>query len=158
MTVIIMSGANFASELASALKENSFGLKDYQVIRESQLESIATVMLLEGEPVTVSLSPRGFEVGFLIGYLFFASPLTIDKIRLWIKTPRSSTKHSSSYWTPSVRLIGSRANRLCSHALRSSQPHTWTRGHVLLAPPTATSRGGEARDRTLFCLCTSSII
>lgn len=57
-----MSTPNFASELASALKENSFGLKDYQVVRETQLESIATLVLLEGDTVTVSLSPRGFEV------------------------------------------------------------------------------------------------
>jgi len=57
--------ATFASELASALKENSFGLKDYQVIRETQSESIATVVLLEGDTVTVSLTLRGFEVGSL---------------------------------------------------------------------------------------------
>jgi hypothetical protein len=57
-----MSTANFASELESALKENSFGLKDYQVTQETQLQSIATVVLLEGNVVTVSLSPRGFLV------------------------------------------------------------------------------------------------
>ena len=62
-----MSSANFLSELASALKENSFGLKEYQVIQESQLESTATVVLLEGHTITVSLTPRGFsEVGSLI--------------------------------------------------------------------------------------------
>jgi hypothetical protein len=59
-----MSSAHFAFELASALKENSFGLKEYQVTRESQLESTATVVLLEGHTITVSLSPRGFEVRF----------------------------------------------------------------------------------------------
>jgi len=53
---------NFSSELASALRENSFGLKEYQVIRETQLESVATVVLLEGDMVTVSLSPHGFQV------------------------------------------------------------------------------------------------
>lgn len=58
-----MHTTSIASELASALKENSFGLKDYRVIRETELESIATVMLLEGDTVTVSLSPRGFQVG-----------------------------------------------------------------------------------------------
>lgn len=56
-----MSSATFASELASALEENLFGLKEYQVIRETQLESTAAVVLLEGNTVTVSLSPRGFE-------------------------------------------------------------------------------------------------
>ncbi|KAF9781598.1 hypothetical protein BJ322DRAFT_1010554, partial [Thelephora terrestris] len=61
-TAITMSSAHFAFELASALKENSFGLKEYQVTRESQLESTATVVLLEGHTITVSLSPRGFEV------------------------------------------------------------------------------------------------
>ena len=77
-----MCTANFSSELASALKENSFGLKKYQVIRETQLESVATVVLLEGDTVTVSLSPRGFEVGFLIGCIvFFAPPLMIVKTR-----------------------------------------------------------------------------
>jgi len=63
----ITSTTNFSSELASALKENSFGLKRYQVIRETQLESVATVVLLEGEMVTVSLSPQGFQVCPLIG-------------------------------------------------------------------------------------------
>ena len=53
---------NFSSELASALKENSYGLKEYQVIRETQLESVATLVLLEGDMVTVSLSPQGFQV------------------------------------------------------------------------------------------------
>ncbi|KAF9644595.1 hypothetical protein BDM02DRAFT_3121640 [Thelephora ganbajun] len=57
-----MSTAKFPSELASALKENSFGLKSYQVVRETQLESIATIVLLEGETITVSSSPQGFEV------------------------------------------------------------------------------------------------
>jgi hypothetical protein len=61
-----MSSTNFASELALALKENSFGLKEYQVIEETQLESTATIVLLEGHTITVSLSPRGFEVSSLI--------------------------------------------------------------------------------------------
>lgn len=73
MTMTTMFTTNFSSELESALKENSFGLKDYQVIRETQLQSIATVVLLEGSTVTVSLSPRGFEVGSLIGCLFYIS-------------------------------------------------------------------------------------
>jgi hypothetical protein len=72
-----MSPSNFASELASALKENSFGLKEYQVVRETLLESIATVILLEGHTITVSLSPRGFEVGHLTAYLFLI--LTHDR-------------------------------------------------------------------------------
>ena len=67
MTVITMPSTEFSSELASALKENSFGLKGYQVIQETQLESVATVTLLEGDVVTVSLSRRGFEVCSLIG-------------------------------------------------------------------------------------------
>jgi len=71
MTVITMSTANFASELESALRENSFGLKDYQVLRETQLQSTATVVFLEGNTVTVSLSPRGFEVGSLTGGLLY---------------------------------------------------------------------------------------
>jgi len=58
---------SFSSELASALKENSFGLKEYQVIRETQLQSVATIVLLEGDMVTVSLSPQGFQVRSLIG-------------------------------------------------------------------------------------------
>lgn len=53
---------NFASELASSLKENSFGLREYQVTLGTQLESTATVVLLEGHTITVSLTPRGFEV------------------------------------------------------------------------------------------------
>ena len=57
-----MATTNFASELASALKENSFGLKEYRVTQETQLESTATVVLLEGDTITVSLSPRGFQV------------------------------------------------------------------------------------------------
>ena len=57
------SPLNFVSELSSALQENSFGLKEYHVTQETQLESIATVVLLEGHTITVSLSPRGFEVG-----------------------------------------------------------------------------------------------
>ena len=61
-----MSSVSFLSELASALKENSFGLKDYQVIQEAQLQSTATVVLLEGQTITVSLTPRGFEVGFFV--------------------------------------------------------------------------------------------
>ena len=65
--LITMSAAGFSSELASALKENSFGLKDYKIVQETQLESIATVVLLEGDTATVSLSPRGFQVGSLIG-------------------------------------------------------------------------------------------
>lgn len=73
-----MSTADFASELRSALGENAFGLKDFQVIRETQLESTATVVLLEGETVTVSLSSRGFEVSSLIGCLLRIS-LTIGK-------------------------------------------------------------------------------
>lgn len=82
MTATTTSSTDFSSELALALKENSFGLKHYQVTRETQLESVATVVLLEGDMVTVSLSPRGFEVGSLIGRPP-VSPLTIDK------TPRS---------------------------------------------------------------------
>jgi hypothetical protein len=76
-----MSTTDFSSELASALEENSFGLKDYQVIQEAQLESFATVVLLEGDTVLVALSPRGFEVGSLIGcvVIFVASPLMVDK-------------------------------------------------------------------------------
>lgn len=57
-----MSSTNFASELASALKENSFGFKEYQVVQQTQLESSATVVLLEGHTISVFLSPRGFEV------------------------------------------------------------------------------------------------
>lgn len=70
MTVITTmppaNSANLASELAAALKENSFGLKEYQVTQETQLESKATVVLLEGRTITVSLTPCGFEVGALI--------------------------------------------------------------------------------------------
>lgn len=72
MTVIPMpsdaSGpsVNFVSELSSALEENSFGFREYQIVQETQLESIATVALLEGHTITVSLSPRGFKVGSLI--------------------------------------------------------------------------------------------
>lgn len=72
--MITMSSTDFSSELASALKESSFGLKDYQIILESQLESIATVVLLEGDAIKVALSPQGFEVGHLIGCLFYISP------------------------------------------------------------------------------------
>jgi len=71
-----MSSAAFASELASALEENRFGLKGYQVIRETQLESTATVVFLEGHTVTVSLSPRGFEVGSRTTYNHSSPPLT----------------------------------------------------------------------------------
>lgn len=81
VTAIAMCNASLSSELASALKENSFGLKNYRVIRETQLESVATVVLLEGDTITVSLSPRGFEVGSLIGFLFFfASPSRSSKL------------------------------------------------------------------------------
>ena len=61
-TAISMSSTRFESELSSALRENSFGLKGYQVIQETQLESLATIVLLEGHQITVSLTPRGFEV------------------------------------------------------------------------------------------------
>ena len=129
VTAIAMCNASLSSELASALKENSFGLKDYQVIRETQLESVATVVLLEGDTITVSLSPRGFEVGSLIGFLFFFRiSLTIVKTRSWTRRPRQSTRHSSSCWLPSVQLIISRANGLCSHDSKNSQPLVRTRG------------------------------
>lgn len=74
-----MSTAGFTSELKSALRENAFGLKDYQVIRETHLESTATVVLLEGDTVTVSLSPRGFEVGFSDRLRLLRISLTIGK-------------------------------------------------------------------------------
>ena len=118
---MITSATNFASELESALKENSFGLRHYQVTRETQLESIATVVLLEGDTVTVSLSPQGFEVGLLIGLSVLPSQLMIDKIRSWIRRLRSSTRRWSSCWIPSVRLIVSQPSKLSSHASRSSQ-------------------------------------
>ena len=131
MTAIPISTANFSSELASALKENSFGLKNYQIVRETQLESVATVVLLEGDMATISLSPRGFEVSSLICCAtLFTTPLMIDIlcIRSWIRRQMSSMRHSNSCWFPSVELIVSRANKLYSHGSRNSQPQMRTRG------------------------------
>ena len=76
MTAITTTSPNFASELALALKESSFGLKEYQVTQETQLESTATVVLLEGNTITVSLSPRGFEVSSTV-----ATPLIETHLR-----------------------------------------------------------------------------
>ena len=93
-----MSSASFSSELTSTLKENSFGLKEYQVIRETQLESTATVVLLEGHAITVSLSPRGFEVRRFSDHphLFLSPASATGKTRSWKRKPGSFTRRSNS--------------------------------------------------------------
>jgi len=108
-----------------------------------------------GSRVSKSTGFRGWHSDRLVS---FASPLTIDKLRSWIKRPGQSTKRSSSCWIPSVRLIVSRANRLCSRASKNSQPPMWIRGPVPFTLPPATNRGGEARDRTLCHSCAFFLI
>ena len=49
-------------ELARALKEQSFGINTYEIISTTPLKATASVILLEGQTILVSLSSRGFQV------------------------------------------------------------------------------------------------
>lgn len=54
------------TELVQALTEESYGLKSFEIIRKTQLESAAKVTTLEGDTITISLTSRGYQVRILI--------------------------------------------------------------------------------------------
>ena len=120
-----MSSDNFVAELASALKENSFGLKEYQVIQETQLESIATVVLLEGDTITICLSPQGFTVRS------YDMPVScLRSIRH--KKKKVSSKGSEVVHETLEQLLDSQspAYRLASQQTLLSRLHGLTNTHV----------------------------
>ncbi|EJF57081.1 hypothetical protein DICSQDRAFT_70216 [Dichomitus squalens LYAD-421 SS1] len=49
-------------ELERALKEQSFGITSFEIVSTTPLKAAASVVLLEGPTVLVSLSNRGFQV------------------------------------------------------------------------------------------------
>ncbi|KAI9059275.1 hypothetical protein FKP32DRAFT_1596635 [Trametes sanguinea] len=49
-------------ELERALAENSYGISSFEIMSSSPLKATARVVLLEGEPVIVSLSSRGYQL------------------------------------------------------------------------------------------------
>ncbi|KAH9889974.1 hypothetical protein C8Q73DRAFT_793331 [Cubamyces lactineus] len=49
-------------ELERALAEQSSGIASFELISSSPLKAAAKVDLLEGEPIIVSLTSRGFQV------------------------------------------------------------------------------------------------
>ena len=50
------------TELERALKEQSYGLKSFEILKKTHLESTARVTILEGDVVIISLTPRGYLV------------------------------------------------------------------------------------------------
>ncbi|KAI8978765.1 GSKIP domain-containing protein [Trametes punicea] len=49
-------------ELERALSENSYGISSFDITSSSPLKATARVVLLEGEPILISLSSRGFQL------------------------------------------------------------------------------------------------
>ena len=49
-------------ELARALKEQSFGITTFEIVSTTPLKATASIVLLEGQTILVSLSSRGFHV------------------------------------------------------------------------------------------------
>ncbi|KAI0771207.1 GSKIP domain-containing protein [Trametes elegans] len=49
-------------ELERALAEQSFGIVSFEITSSSSMKATARVVLLEGEPVLVSLTSRGFQL------------------------------------------------------------------------------------------------
>ncbi|TBU23198.1 hypothetical protein BD309DRAFT_951956 [Dichomitus squalens] len=49
-------------ELERALKEQSFGITSFEIVSTTPLKAAASVVLLEGPTVLVSLSNRGFQL------------------------------------------------------------------------------------------------
>jgi len=50
------------TELDQALKEQSFGISSYVIDSVTELEAIASIVLLEGNEISVSLTPNGFTI------------------------------------------------------------------------------------------------
>lgn len=56
----------YPSELQRALREQSFGIAGYELLRPtSSLEASAFVTLLEGDVINISLSSRGYQASQL---------------------------------------------------------------------------------------------
>ncbi|KAI0357468.1 hypothetical protein OH77DRAFT_1422327, partial [Trametes cingulata] len=49
-------------ELERALAEQSFGISSFELMSSSPLKAAARVVLLEGNPVVISLTSRGFQL------------------------------------------------------------------------------------------------
>lgn len=49
-------------ELEDSLREQSYGLKSYRLVKKSALESTAEVITLEDDTVTVILTQRGYQI------------------------------------------------------------------------------------------------
>lgn len=50
------------TELERALQEQSYGLKNFEILKKTHLEATAKVTVLEGDVIVVSLTPRGYQV------------------------------------------------------------------------------------------------
>lgn len=57
--------AFYARELGKALGEQSFGIRDFQITEDSSLQCSASVTLLEGNTIQVTLKKSGYSVSVL---------------------------------------------------------------------------------------------
>ena len=94
-------------ELARALKEQSFGINSYEIVSTTPLKATASVVLLEGQTILVSLSSRGFQVRHSIPRVVripaltlspcsFIAPRNHQLILIWTRRPSSRPSSSSS--------------------------------------------------------------
>ena len=58
-------------ELEESLREQSYGLSSYKLLKKSPLESAAEVITLEHETVRISLTQRGYHVSTTPLLLYF---------------------------------------------------------------------------------------
>jgi hypothetical protein len=61
--------AFYARELGNALREQSFGIHDFEITEDSLLQCSASVTLLEGNTIQVTLKNSGYSVSILLDLL-----------------------------------------------------------------------------------------
>ncbi|PPQ67729.1 hypothetical protein CVT25_009335 [Psilocybe cyanescens] len=63
MAVSSSSSISFChSELQRALKEQSFGIKNFTILSSSHEQASAAIVLLEGRKIIVQLTTRGYSI------------------------------------------------------------------------------------------------
>jgi hypothetical protein len=106
----IMSPSFYYTELNKALAEQAYGLAKFDVSSSTSHEAAASVTLLEGKTIRITLSARGYQVR-----VAFASSLPLSLTSFSLMVARSMNLSKVSY-RPSVPRTRKRGGRLYSRA------------------------------------------
>jgi len=105
----IMSSSFYHTELNKALSEQAFGIARFDIQSSSSHEATASVALLEGKTIRITLNARGYQVR--VAHVCMSLPLTPFSLMV----VRSSNL-SKVFCRPSAQHMRRREERLYSRA------------------------------------------